>query len=120
MIGLLHILFMVRTFRIHQPNGNVQFIQAVQFNVDEYEHSHNNSPFDCIFEMKDDIMFPLGIQFIFSGWQYNRVLLKHDIIYLLLCIDQPLPYILCKIMGLRNEKWESFALNELLYHKKNY
>ena len=66
MLGLLDSFFMVRTFRIYQPDCGVLFIQTLQFNVEKHEHRNDNSPFDCIFEIKDNkYFFSFGIQFIF-------------------------------------------------------
>ena len=64
MLGLLDSLFMVHTFRIAQPTDyGIPLIQPLQYNNDEDAFAEH--PFDCIFEMDDNKLFPLGIQFIF-------------------------------------------------------
>ena len=55
---------MVRTFRIAQPDdSDIPLIQTFQYNDDEDPFAEHS--FDCIFEMNDNKLFPLGIQFIF-------------------------------------------------------
>ena len=66
MLGLLDSLFMVRTFRIAQPDDfGIPLIQALQYNDDEFAAMTTNTPFDYIFEMNDKKFFSLRIQFIF-------------------------------------------------------
>ena len=65
MLGLLDSLFMVRTFRIAQPTIGIPLIQPLQYNDNEVIPMTTDTPFDCIFEMDDNKLFPLGIQFIF-------------------------------------------------------
>ena len=66
MFGLLDRLFMVHTFRIAQPtNFGISLIEPLQYNDDEVIHMTTDTPFNCIFEMDDNKLFPLGIQFIF-------------------------------------------------------
>ena len=66
MLGLLDIIFMVRTFRIAQPNDyGLPLIDILQYNDDEDAAQCTDTKFDCIFEMDDNKLFPLGIQFIF-------------------------------------------------------
>ena len=66
MLGLLDSLFMVRTFRIAQPiDYGIPLIQPLKFNDDEIFYMTTDTPFDCIFEMDNNKLFPLGIQFIF-------------------------------------------------------
>ena len=92
-------------------------IQPLQYNNDEDAFAEH--PFDCIFEMDDNKLFPLGIQFIFfSGWHYNPVLLKHDTKSPLFCIGTPLPDVLYKMMNLSKEKWGSITLDAALEHNK--
>ena len=64
-LGLLDSLFMVRTFRIAQPNIGLPLIDTLQYNDDELDAKYTDTIFDCIFEMDDNKLFPLGIQFIF-------------------------------------------------------
>ena len=65
MLGLLDSLFMVRTFRITQPDIGLPLIQPLQYNNDEIIAMTTDTPFDYIFEMDNNKLFPLGIQFIF-------------------------------------------------------
>ena len=66
MIGLLDSLFMVRTFRIAQPTDEgLPLIDTLQYNDDKLTAKYTATKFDCIFEMVDNKLFPLGIQFIF-------------------------------------------------------
>ena len=67
MLGLLDILFMVRTFRIAHPDYcSIPLIETLQYNNDEPDAKFSDTKFDCIFEMNDNKLFPLGIQLFFS------------------------------------------------------
>ena len=119
MLGLLDSLFMVRTFRIAQPGFGLPLIQPLQYNDDEVDNKFTDTPFDSIFEMIDNKIFPLAIHFIFfSGWHYDTVLLKHDRKSPLFRIGTPLPDILYKMMNLIRSKWESISLDAVLEHNK--
>ena len=62
MLGLLDSLFMVRTFRIAHPDGfGISLIDTIQYNDDEVDDKFTDTKFDCIFEMNDNKLFPLGI-----------------------------------------------------------
>ena len=69
LLGLLDNLFMVRTFRIAQPNDDgLPHIQPHQYNDDGFDAKYSDTEFDYIFEMDDNKNFSLGIQFIFFFW----------------------------------------------------
>ena len=115
LLGLLDILFMVHMFRISNAEDDIPLVHVLQFNADKYEHSYDNSPFDFIFEMEDNTIFPLGLQLIiFSGWHCDTVLLKHNRSSSLLRIGTPLSDVLYKMIWLTKEKWKSFTLDALL------